>query len=194
MRLRGEGVNFKKIILVNRIVCFFLLFLALTSFGYREPNYCQMVDRITKNYLKEVAKPLNLKLSGYGGAMMGDIQSVTLRFLSYEILNVNEARMLYIKMMEEFLIRINQNDKIRPYLHDYPFEIKNIELVIGFDDANGHILGDGHVAHMFIARNNTLYYEAYNPETEKFYTLHKENYGEALKIAQNFNMDALKSD
>jgi hypothetical protein len=144
-----------------------------------------MVNSITNSYLKEVAIPRKLMLSGYGGAMVGDIQSVTLRFLSYHVLNVDAARILYVEMMEEFLVRINQNDKIRPYLHDYPFGIKNMELTIGFDDTNGDILGDGHVAHMFISRNDTLYYEAYNHETEKFYNLHKENYRDALKIVQD---------
>jgi hypothetical protein len=113
--------------------------------------------------------------------MMGDIQSVTLRFLSYHVLNVDEARILYVEMMEEFLVRINQNDQIRPYLHDYPFGIKNMELTIGFDDTNGDILGDGHVAMVFIGKNEMLRYEAYNSITKEFYTIHKEPYTDARR-------------
>jgi hypothetical protein len=123
--------------------------------------------------------------------MMNDIQEIELRFTSLDALDVDQARKLYIEIMEEFLIRINKHEKIRPHLHNYPFEVKNIKLTISFDDSNRHIRGDGHVPHMFIGKNYTLYYAAYNPEQEGFYNLHKENYGDALKIVQHVKMDDL---
>lgn len=183
-KLEGEDVNFKQFILVSKNLILLPVFCMLMAFGVREPNYCKIARRIAGTYAIEFAQPRGLQLTGYGGAMMDDIQEIELRFLSLGTLNVEAARTLYVEMMEEFLVRINQNDKIRPYLHDYPFGIKNIRLVIGFDDASRHILGDGHVAHMFIGRNDTLYYDAYNPETEEFYTLYKENYGEALRLSK----------
>jgi hypothetical protein len=160
---------------------FSLLFL-LSSFAYREPNYCKMVDHITKNYLKEIAEPRGLMLSGYGGAMMNDIQSVTLRFFSSDALQVDEARVLYVEMMEEFLRRINCHEKIRSYLHVFPFEVDNIKLTISFLDSQGHTTSDGHVAMMFIGRNHTIYFEAYDPIANDFYTLDKKSYEEARKI------------
>ncbi|MCC5832259.1 MAG: hypothetical protein JJU12_04360, partial [Chlamydiales bacterium] len=77
-----------------------LLFLC-ASFGYREPAYCKIVECITKEYLKECAKPRSLVLTGYGGAMMDDIKEVFLSFLSFDVLNVDQARILYVEMMEE---------------------------------------------------------------------------------------------
>jgi hypothetical protein len=163
-KLQGEEMNFRKLILVSKNLILLPVFCILMSFGVREPNYCKIARRIAGIYAIKFALPRGLQLTSYGGAMMGDIQEIELRFLSLNILSVETARLLYVEMMEEFLARINQNDKIRPYLHDCPFGVKNIKLVIGFDDDNGHILGDGHVAHMFIGRNDTLYYEAYNLE------------------------------
>ncbi len=175
-------MSLKKCILMSKTICLLPLLFLLTAFAYREPDYCKMSHQIVRNYVKEFAKPRRLMLSGSGGAMMDDIQEVSLSFLSFDALNVDEARILYVEMMEEFLHRINCNEKIRPHLHNFPFEVDNIKLTISFLDSQGHTTRDGHVAMVFISRNHTIFYEAYNPITEDFYTLDKESYEEARKI------------
>jgi hypothetical protein len=35
---------------------------------------------------------------------------------------------------------------------------------------------------MFIGRNHELLFRGYNPETEEFYSLHRESYEEALRV------------
>jgi hypothetical protein len=168
--------------LMNKIICSFSFL--LSAFTCREPNYCKIVDCITKSYLKEIAAPRGLILSGYGGAMMDEIQSVTLRFFSSKALNVDEARVLYIEMMEEFLSRINCHEKIRPHLHTFPFGVDNIKLTISFVDSQGHTTKDGYIALMYIGRNQDLLYRACNPDTEEFYSLHREPYAEACRIVE----------
>ena len=177
-------MSLSKSILVGKVVWLISVMFLLNSFAYREPNYCKMSDYIVRNYIKEFAKPRRLMLTGSGGRMMYDIEEITLRFLSYRTLNVNEARTLYVEMMEEFLQRVNCHEKIRPHLHNFPFEVDNIELTIGFNDAKG-ILGGGHVAHMFIGNNSTLHFAAYDPKIEDFYSLHEESYEEAVEIVKN---------
>lgn len=183
-KLIREVVNFKNYILVSKFLAACGLFFLCASFGYREPAYCKMVSRITKDYLKESAIPRRLLLTGYGGAMMKDVEEVFLTFLSFDALNVDKARILYVEMMEEYLKKINHHDKIRPYLHNFPFIIDNIKLDIGFEDCKRKITQDGHVAFIFMGRNHTIYYDAYDPETEEFYSLHRESYEEALKIVK----------
>ena len=163
------------------IICIFFLCTACT---YREPGYCKIIDRITINYLGECTQPRRLVLSGYGGAMANDIQSVSLDFVSFDALSMDEARALYVNIAEEFLQRINCHEEIRPHLHDFPFEIDNIELTIGFENAERKIIEDGHVALMFIGRNQDLFYRGYNPETEEFYSLHREPYREAVRLVK----------
>ncbi len=157
----------------------------LSSFGIREANYCKTARQIVSKYVKEFAIPRRLMLSGRGGAMMDDIQEIFLDFLSFDKLNVEEARVLYVEMMEEFLCRINAHEKIRPYLHNYPFEESNVKLRIGFDDSERKILADGHVAQMSIAKNHILYFAAFDPDKDDFYSLHREPYEEARKIVEN---------
>ncbi|MCH9627352.1 MAG: hypothetical protein S4CHLAM2_09900 [Chlamydiales bacterium] len=159
-------------------------FLLLAPFSVFAANYVKMSDRIVKRYNKEVAKPKRLCLSGSGGAMMDDIKKVILNYQSFDSLNIDEGRVLFVDMMEEFLVRMNQNEKIRPYLHNYPFGVENFKLRIGFDDSKRNIIGDGHVALMFVNKNQDLLFEAYDQETGKFYTLHREPYAESLRIVQ----------
>ncbi len=158
-----------------------LLLAPLSVFG---ANYVKMSDKIVKRYNKEVAKPKKLYLSGTGGAMMDDIKKVILNYQSFESLTINESRVLFVDMMEEFLARMNQNKQIRPYLHNYPFDVDNFRLRIGFDDSKGNIIGDGHVALMFVNKNQELLFEAYDQQTGKFYTLHREPYAESLRIVR----------
>ncbi len=150
--------------------------------AYREPQYCKMVDQITKSYLKEYVKPRRMMQTEYGGEMMDDIQKIFLSFVSFETLNVDQARILYVEMMEEYLKRVNNHEKVRPHLHNFPFEESNIKLMLSFENPDLTIKGDGNVALMSIAKNSTIYFAAFNPTTEKFYTIHEETYSEALKL------------
>jgi hypothetical protein len=183
-KLKGKVMGVKHYILMSKILFLSCILFLCTAFAYREPGYCKMVDRITKSYLKECAKPRHLMLSGYGGAMMNDIQEVFFSFLSLDALNVDEARILYVEMMEEFLQRINCHEKIRPHLHNFPFGIDNIKLDIGFEDSERKITQDGHVALMYIGKNHDLLYRGCDPETEEFYTLHEESYEEAFRLVK----------
>ena len=148
-----------------------MIFLLLTAF--REPSYCKISSHIVNSYVKEFAKPRGLTLTGYGGAMMNDIQGITLRFVSFDALNIDQARILYVDIMEEFLNSINCHEKIRPHLHNFPFEESNIKLSISFKEPDTTIRGDRHVALMGIARDHILYFSAYDPITEKFYNISK---------------------
>ena len=117
--------------------------------------------------------------------MMGDIQAVALGFASYKALNVDEARKLYVNIVEEYLHRVNCNEEVRPYLHNYPFTINNLEFNIEFDESNGRMKSDGHVAYVsFIASRNLIFYSSYDYKTHKFQDLHQESYEEALKIVK----------
>jgi hypothetical protein len=185
-------MNLKNYILMIRTFFVGCIFFLCAAFAYREPGYCKMVDQITKKFLKECAQPRRLMLSCYGGAMMNDIQNITLRFLSFDALNVDEARMLYVEIMEEYLQRINCHERIRPHLHNFPFEENNIKLSIGFENSKRKITRDGHVAMIFISKNHTIYYDAYDPITEEFYTLHRESYEEALRFVKEHSTCELK--
>ncbi len=167
---------------MNKVYHLLMALFLMTSFRYREPHYCKISDQIVGSYVKDFAQPRQLMLSGTGGAMVNDIQEIYLSFLSFDRLNVDEAKALYVEMMEELLHRINCHEKIRPHLHNFPFRDNNIKLMVSFVNDEGCAIRDGHVALMSIAKDHIIYFAAYDPDTENFYTLHREPYEEALRI------------
>ena len=101
-KLRRREMNLRNYILMIRIIFLVCMYFLCSAFGYREPGYCKIVDRITQGYLEEFIKPRRLVLSGYGGAMMNDIQEISFSFLSFDALNVDEAREPIPKVVKKF--------------------------------------------------------------------------------------------
>ncbi len=116
--------------------------------------------------------------------MMDDVKKVNATYLSFAKLSVNEARNLYVEVVEGYLERFNRDEQIRPYLHNYPFTIENMKLMITFKDEY-HRRRDGEdVTLMFMARGNLVYYCSYDYEKEDFVDLHEEPYEEAVRIVR----------
>jgi len=168
-------------ILMNRMIYLSAFLLFLTSFRYKESDYCKIADQIVNNYVREFATPRGLELYGYGGAMMNDIQKIELDFFCFEALNVDNARILYVEMMEELLNRINRHKKIHPYLHAFPFVEGNIKLMISFIGSKERDIDEGCVALMSIAKEHKVYFAAYDKEKKDYYDLCEESYEEARR-------------
>jgi hypothetical protein len=51
-------------------------------------------------------------------------------FHLYQEVDLKEARELLIYAVNEYLLDINNNEEVRPCLHEYPFTAKNVEIRI----------------------------------------------------------------
>ncbi len=165
---------------MKQLWCIVITF--MFSCGFREPIHCKLSDKIFIPYNKELKKQKNLFVCGSGGAMMGDIQSVHASYISFERFNVEQARRLYVEVMEGYISRYNANEKIRPYLHNYPVTIDNFEVMIGFENEQRKHMDGGFVALMFIAKNHRLLYCTYDHEKQEFVDLYEETYEQAREI------------
>ena len=119
--------------------CFFNLFLFLfmfvsvfgcSSFRDQTPDYEKIADKITNRTAEKLKKEKKLTLIGIGGRMMDDIQMMAMSFNYYQEVNLEQARELLIYVINEYLSDINNNQDVRPYLHEYPFTSKNVEIRI----------------------------------------------------------------
>lgn len=164
----------------KKILILIFVFITYRTFG--EPRYCKLSDRILFPYNKELFQKYRLALTGHGGAMMNDIQKVNAYYVSFQRMTVEEARRLYVDVIEGFLCRYNQNEEIRPYLHSYPFTIDNLHVRIGFEDEQRKHMSHGFVALMFVGKNQWLIYRAYDPVNDKFVPLYEEPYETARDI------------
>mgnify|MGYP007027865603 CR=1 FL=1 len=168
----------------NQFVCILIVLSSLINFSFKEPKYCKLSDKILNEYSKELKQQKEMILIGHGGAMMNDIQEVCMHYISYDRLSVEEARKLYINLANGLLEKYNADEKIRPYLHNFPFSYNNLDIMIAFEDKlSRRRLDDGSVALIFVAKDN-LFYDGYDSTTDKLYTLYKEPYAKAVEIVK----------
>lgn len=156
----------------------FLFMLSSFLYGEKEPLYITYVHQLQQSYAKEVQKS-GLYLYGGGGQLMNDVQKISLSFMIEKHVNVDEARRLYVKYAEPFRQMVNEDRKIRPYLHNYPATINELDFSLGFLDNDFQQVCPRNIVHVFHANGKICYY-AYNS-----IKVHHETYEEALKIVQD---------
>ncbi|MFA6502133.1 MAG: hypothetical protein WCT85_05025, partial [Parachlamydiales bacterium] len=104
---------------------------------------------------------------------------LTMLSLSFETdkdYDIQTGRELIVYCAEEFLKNINSDEKIRPYLKNYPFVSKNIEVSVYPQNKNN--LTDK-LEIISFSHGNIRYY--IRDENKKLIIIHAETYEEALK-------------
>lgn len=161
-----------------------LIVFVLTSQCWgKDFNYCSHINRLVDNAISQYSKEENMKLFGYGGGMMHDIYTLSTHFVTLEPLTVDEARWKYIQGTQYLLKAINQDQTIRPYLHDFPFTHSNLEFRISYFGNNPQHACAPYVNFLFELRGE-LRYKSKNPQTGEYTLIHSETYEEALKIVR----------
>lgn len=148
-----------------------------------EPKHVQAAHRLMNRFTSHMQNSEHFHLSGSGGAMMGDIQQVSLTYESQRDVDINEARRLFVTNSERLLNLINTDTVIRPYLHDYPFEVKNLDFSLSFYSKSHKCIQNEFISYVFFARGNICYCN-YDME-KKSQIVFREPYEEALKIVNN---------
>lgn len=82
-----------------------------------------------------------VQVVGFGGESREDkTQVLDVTFSSNIELTIPVARKLIIELVDGFLKEINQNEKLRPCLADYPFTVNNVRMSVlgkkGKDDSD----------------------------------------------------------
>lgn len=96
----------------------------------REPDYEKDANAVTSLVAKKIQQETNLKLIGTGGGMISQINMMGMSFAHYGGLSMGEARGLLVYCVEQYLQAINDSDKIKPHLCNYPFNENNLEIII----------------------------------------------------------------
>ena len=161
---------------------FITVFFALMCGCSQIEDYEVLADGVINQTTNQLEKEKDLFCVGTGGRMMGDIQLLRITFQYFHLVNLEESRELLVYAIQTFLKNSNENKKIRPYLHNYPFTTKNIEITIWILQPDGHYPPQGDIKCIYL-EDGTLKYELVAPE--KFTprpVLHEETYEEALKV------------
>jgi hypothetical protein len=136
-------------------------------------------DKILKKVAIKVNQETGLIPFGSGGRMLDQIKMMHLAFVCHEPIDIEKARELVVKASDELLREINSDEKIRPYLGNYPFEPKNITIQIFIQKLDGHSFG-GKELSVIHASDGIIQYEIESPDPYRLMNAFEETYEEAL--------------
>lgn len=163
------------------LVTLFAGFIAMSFFS-SPPKYEKISNQIIAQSSKELSEKFNLTFIGDGASMMRDVEMLALSFNSNQPRNLENTRKLIVCCMKIFLENINTNQNIRPFLHNYPFTEKNIELRIFFQDEKENRPPPSLIANV-TAQNGKIYYSI--DKDNHYVDKHSESFDDAETILKN---------
>lgn len=162
-----------KIIFYVLFFCFFCSFIKENEFPARK-------NKLISEFGKIMKKELQLSTFMTGSACQNDLETLMVGLESPCQADVETARMLFVYSAEKLLALVNQDKLIRPYLHDYPYTIKNLELDIRF--VNGPMGGK---LRYISNKGSMVYYTCLDEKENKLKDFYVETYNDAFKKARN---------
>jgi len=176
--------------MMGKYVSFFVLsFLFLTSgkaVDHKKNEsavYVKYANEIINSFVREMKEEFNLHCSGSGGGMPYDVEEISVGLVSYRKASIEDARELEVMATERLLKLINEHEKIRPFLREYPFKANRAKVAIYFSPIKNAKLEEDVVARVTQIKNK-IYYLTEEKVTKQYISLAEEPYEEALKIVQ----------
>ena len=147
-----------------------------------------VAENFIHKFANEADKEYNLFLFGQGGAFRDGISKFHLCFISQQVLDVDQARRFYLKLMDRILELINDDETLRPYMTNYPFTHHNLDLSILFyeNDILGIEVPYPAVAYVS-SFDDFICYAAYNPVKDSLEDLNQETIRRARGIVEHQN-------
>lgn len=133
---------------------------------YVPADYVVRADKITEEVKALLSKRYKMQVVGITGGMADCVNVLGLSFQINGPIPKNVLREMLVDCVEEFLVPINADEKLRPFLKNYPFTAKEIDIAIFIKDKNGNRLYDpeisvasahyGKVYFNTVDKNNTM--------------------------------------
>ena len=136
------------------------------------------MNAVTQKVANQLKNKTGLAPCGFGSQAMHKVEKLFLSFFYYKPTNVEEGRRLLILAVDEFVASVNSDEQIHPYLKNYPFEPKNIEIRIFLRNPKGEDPPLGELYDV-TAINGIFSYKIIDLEG-RLVDLYKETYEEAL--------------
>ncbi len=176
------------LLIANIIMSIFSIF----NFNQSEPN--KSSEEIYRNHTEYVYKKYGAKISSYGRGYPKKIEQFMVGVDIQGPLNVKKSRKMILDLSNDLLKRINKSKEIRPYLHEYPFDIKNIRYSINAVNTKGGLRNFTQYQNesnddlaIISLYNGKINYNSYDGSKGPLNNIHKESYDEALKKASEPN-------
>ncbi len=173
-----------------------LLFVGIAAIDLKgEPDVYQGLsdeDKMLYQFINRqgqiIGKKYQMRQSGNGLGGMDKVWLMCISFHRYgDPLSEKEARSLLIHCVEDFLAAVNSDEQLKPFLRDYPFTAKNLNLaILNFD--KDHIVH--YFPHISVASNaegKVGFFTEDPSDMYNYYTKKYETYDEAVAILNGEN-------
>jgi hypothetical protein len=179
---------------ILRALCVFSLFLSV-HVNAASYDFARVKNTIKAEVAKKMAKKYGMQCVGEGGKSINCLCWVMLAFEIRRPLDRDQARIIIMDCAEELLTAFNTNKKIRPFLKDYPFSPKNIDLQLFISQKDGGDIYDPDISVVSIYESNEVKFMTVDPHRRFGYkNQFTENYQDALKIVKKAKQIEAKSN
>lgn len=165
-----------------------ILIIIFSSFSLRsltkndKSQVVELAYNIRDDVAKKQSKKYNMIVQSEGIEVPNDV--LNLLSLGFQIqgpLSKDELQRILIDCVSEFLCLVNSNEKIRPYLKNYPFTPQNIRVSLFVNDPGGGEVSPPHIS-IASASRNVLYFRIKDFSEPYNYVTEEEPYKDALKL------------
>lgn len=149
---------------------------------YAIPKSEQAVNNLLDKIAVSLRKEYKMKPVATNVAMPGGV--VKLLGLDFQIigpLSRDEIRKVLIESAQDFLACVNSDEAVRPYLENYPFEIKNIEIILFVIGSKGIRLDDPYIGIAGMSYGKLFYETLITTDIPTTKSEFKETYEEAVQ-------------
>ena len=151
---------------------------------YVPEEYIVISQQIRADVATTLTKRYPMRIIGITGGLANSVNILGLSFQIKGPLSKERLREIIVDCVEEFLTPINANERLRPFLKNYPFTANEIEIEIYIVDETGRRLYDPEI--MFAGESNgTLRYRTVDINDKLgFKSYFEEDYETAHKLVQ----------
>lgn len=160
---------------------------------HQENAYELEMEALLDSFAREVQKELGIDTCYIGGKSINGIKEIGAKFVLNQFVTQEEARQLLVEVTEKLLSTINSNEKVRPYLKEYPFPANLLKIHMNIEKKSFDEFPDVRIVSLTLEGNLINYVqEILHPKEEgKLFrysekiVLPTESYQEALKIVED---------
>lgn len=154
-----------------------------TSKTYQTSEHEKIADKITSLTAQKIESETGLRLMGTGGGMMGKVRMMAMSFQYSGDITLQQARELLIYCLNEYLLAINSNEEIRPYLIYHPLNPEDIQIEIYIRSQSQEEQSIGALSLVGAVRG-VLDYNIKQPDPMIYEKIHNESYEKAVKTLE----------
>lgn len=166
------------------VILFMIPILSSMIFSKKFDFRTYVNSQITTPFIKKMKNEKGLVLLGFGGGLMSDVENIGIDFDTYQILDLDLARKLFVETKEKLRDIVNRDKRIRPYLREYPFPADRVEIVIASRQPVGNSKLSDNITFIHSHKGKISYFK-HDFQSDKFnkdIIVYEEDYNEAKKI------------